>query len=82
MHMRKQEVMGSVDENGLLYLDEPLAVTKHSRVKVIVQFVDSEVDSDLESKESILNSLRTSLQQASFGQTKPISELWDYIDAE
>lgn len=79
--MRKQEVMGSVDENGLLYLDEPLAVTKHSRVKVVVQFVE-DVDSDFESKESILNSFRTSLQQAKAGQTRPISELWDDIDAE
>ena len=47
-----------------------------------MQFVEDEIDSDFESKESILNSLRTSLQQASSGQTRPISELWDDIDAE
>lgn len=80
--MRAQEVMGSVDENGLLCLDEPLKVQKHSRVKVIVLFVEDEMDEDDESKESVLKSLRTSLQQAKAGKTRPVSELWDGIDAE
>ena len=35
-----------------------------------------------ESKESILNSLRTSLQEAKAGKTKPVSQLWDGIDDE
>ncbi|NMG17975.1 hypothetical protein [Brasilonema bromeliae] len=80
--MKAQEVMGSVDENGTLCLDEPLTVQKHSRVKVIVLFVEDEMDEDDEPKESVLNSLRTSLQEAKVGKTKPVSELWDGIDAE
>ncbi|GAA6616859.1 hypothetical protein [Scytonema sp. NUACC26] len=79
--MRAQEVMGSVDDKGFLCLDEPLAVQKHSRVKVIVLFVEEEVDAD-ESKESILEGLRISLQEAKAGKTRPVSELWDDIDAE
>ncbi|GAA6616862.1 hypothetical protein [Scytonema sp. NUACC26] len=79
--MRAQEVMGSVDEKGLLCLDEPLTVQKYSRVKVIVLFVEDEVDDD-ESKESILEGLRISLQEAKAGKTRPVSELWDDIDAE
>ncbi|BAU07417.1 hypothetical protein CEN41_13880 [Fischerella thermalis CCMEE 5330] len=80
--MRAQEVMGNVDENGTLCLDEPLTVQKHSRVKVIVLFVEDDMDEDDESKESVLNSLRTSLQEAKAGKTRPVSELWDGIDAE
>jgi hypothetical protein len=80
--MRAQEVMGTVDEQGQLFLEEPLAVQNHSRVRVIVLFIDEEIDEDDEPKESVLESLRTSLQEAKVGKTKPISELWDGIDAE
>jgi hypothetical protein len=67
---------------GQLFLEEPLAVQNHSRVRVIVLFIDEEIDEDDEPKESVLESLRTSLQEAKVGKTKPISELWDGIDAE
>ena len=80
--MRAQEVMGTVDEQGQLFLEEPLAVQNHSRVRVIVLFIDEEIDEHDEPKESVLESLRTSLQEAKVGKTKPISELWDGIDAE
>lgn len=80
--MRAQEVMGTVDEQGQLFLEEPLAVQNHSRVRVIVLFIDEEIDEDDEPKESVLESLRTSLQEAKVGKTKPISELWDGMDAE
>ena len=57
--MKAQEIMGTVDENGKLLLDEPLTVNTSSRVKVIVLF--PELDEDDESKESVLESLQTSL---------------------
>ncbi len=77
--MIAQELMGTVDENGQLSLDIPLKVHKPSRVKVIVLFVE-EVDEDDESKESILENLRTSLQEAKTGKIRPVSELWNGID--
>jgi len=80
--MRAQEVTGSVDENGQLSLDEPLIVQKQSRVKVIVLFSEEEMEEDDEKNESILESLRTSLQQAKAKKIRPVSELWDGIDAE
>jgi hypothetical protein len=80
--MKAQEVMGTVDENGQLSLDEPLAVEKQSRVRVIVLFVEEEIDEDDESKEAVLESLRKSLREAKAGKTRPISELWDGIDVE
>ncbi|MEM6755094.1 MAG: hypothetical protein AAF630_19250 [Cyanobacteria bacterium P01_C01_bin.38] len=80
--MKAQEIMGTVDKNGQLLLDEPLTVNTSSRVKVIVLFPEADIDEDDEPKDSILESLQTSLQQASEAKTKPVSELWDGIDAE
>ncbi len=81
--MKAQEVMGNVDEHGQLSLDAPLVVDKHSRVRIIVLFVeDTEEDEDDEPKESVLESLNKSLMEAKAGKTKPVSQLWDDIDAE
>lgn len=80
--MKAQEVMGTVDKNGQLSLDKPLAVEKQSHVRVIVLFVEEEIDEDDESKEAVLESLRTSLAEAKAGKTRPISQLWDGIDIE
>ena len=77
--MKAQEIMATVDENGKLILDEPLTVNTSSRVKVIVLF--TEVDEDDEPKESVLESLQTSLLEVSEGKTRPVSELWDGINA-
>ncbi len=80
--MKAQEIMGTVDRNGQLFLDEPLTVNTSSRVKVIVLFPEADIDEDDEPKELVLERLQISLQQASEGKTKPVSELWDDIDAE
>lgn len=80
--MKALEIMGTVDENGQLILDESLTVNTSSRVKVIVLFSEVDIDEDDEPKQLVLESLHTSLQQSSEGKTKPVSELWDDIDAE
>ena len=77
--MRAQEIMGTIDDKGQLSLDEPLSKNKQSRVKVIVLYLEENED---EPKESILNSLRISLEEAKAGKTRPVSELWDGIDDE
>ena len=79
--MKAQEIMATVDENGKLLLDEPLKVDTTSRVKVIVLFPEADIDEDDESKESVLESLQTSLLEVSEGKTRPVSELWDGINA-
>ena len=80
--MKAQEIMGTVDENGKLLLDEPLTVNTSSRLKVIVLFPEADVDEDDEPKELVLESLQTSLLEVSEGKTRPVSELWDGIDAK
>ena len=79
--MKAQEVMGNVDEHGQLSLDAPLVVDKHSRVWIIVLFLE-DTEEDDEPKESVLESLNKSLMEAKAGKTKPVSQLWDDIDAE
>ena len=75
------EVSGTIDANGQLSLDQPLTQHKHSRVRVIVLLEDL-IDPDDTPTELILEGLRQGLQEAFNGQTLPLSQLWDGIDAE
>ncbi|MFN9616888.1 MAG: hypothetical protein ACK55Q_17190 [Dolichospermum sp.] len=80
--MIAQEIMARIDQNGNISLDHPLIVNKPSLVKLIVLFIEDELDEDDESKEAVLESLKTSLQEAKAGKVHPISELWEGIDVE
>ncbi|MBN3940140.1 MAG: hypothetical protein V7L21_25310 [Nostoc sp.] len=85
--MKAIEVTGRIDSQGNLVLDEPIqGNTYPHQVRVIVlvpeQAETEEVDPDDTPVEEIKASLRRALQQAKSGQTRPISELWDRIDAE
>ncbi|QMS89836.1 hypothetical protein HUN01_20445 [Nostoc edaphicum CCNP1411] len=85
--MKAIEVTGRIDSQGNLVLDEPIqGNTYPHQVRVIVlvpeQAEAEEVDPDDTPVEEIKASLRRALQQAKAGQTRPISELWDRIDAE
>ncbi|MCC5620983.1 hypothetical protein [Nostoc sp. CHAB 5715] len=85
--MKAIKVTGRIDSQGNLVLDEPIQGTTYlDQVRVIVlvpeQVEAEEVDVDDTPVEEIKASLRRALQQAKAGQTRPISELWDRIDAE
>jgi hypothetical protein len=87
--MKAIEVTGTIDEKGQLLLDRPLAAETPGRVRIIVLFQEpaeetNEVEDDPDDTPvaEIKASLRRALQQAKAGQTRPISELWDRIDAE
>ncbi len=81
--MQAFEVMGKVDKNGQILLDEPLAIASDSRVKVILLLAnDPDFDPDDTPVEEIKASLRRALQEVKEGKTRPISELWEGIDAE
>ncbi len=47
---------------------------------MIVLFVEEEVNSDDETKESVLESFRTAWKEAKTGKMRPVSELWDGIE--
>ncbi|MBD2438464.1 hypothetical protein [Nostoc sp. FACHB-110] len=85
--MKAIEVTGKIDAQGNLILDEPIQGTTYpDQVRVIVlipeQVETEEFDPDDTPVEEIKASLRRALQQAKTGQTRPISEMWDGIDAE
>jgi hypothetical protein len=83
--MRAVEVLGTVDREGHLLLDQPFGEDIASRVRVIVLFAEPvqelEDDPDDTPIEEVKTSLKRAFQQAKAGQTRPISELWDRIDA-
>lgn len=84
--MKAIEVTGTLDEKGQLSLDQPIENFAPSRVRVIVLFPEvieeAEPDPDDTPIEEVKASLRRALQEAKAGQTRPISELWERIDAE
>jgi hypothetical protein len=85
--MKAIEVTGKIDADGNLILDEPIQGTTYPhQVRVIVlvpeQVEVEEIDPDDTPVEEIKASLKRALKQAKMGQTRPISELWERIDAE
>jgi hypothetical protein len=81
--MKAFETTGKVNKNGQLLLDEPLNIDEHSKVKVIVLVSEKpEYDLDDTPVEEIKHSLRNAFQEVKEGQTLPISELWENINAQ
>ena len=84
--MKAFEVTGTIDEKGQLLLDRPLTVNNPGPVRIIVLFQEptdeAEEDPDDTPVEEVKASLKRALQEAKTGQTRPISELWERIDAE
>ena len=84
--MRAVEATGTIDRQGHLLLDHPFDVDISGRVRVIVLFSEPvqemENDPDDTPIEEVKASLKRAFQQANAGQTRPISEMWDGIDAE
>ncbi len=78
--MKAIEVTGTVNNKGELSLDRPLSVDKFTRVRVIVLLSDE--DSDEELLESPQESFRQGWHDVITGNTCPVSQLWDGIDAE
>ena len=79
--MKEIEVMGTVNEQGQLSLDQPLTITKNTRVRVIVVLTENEEVQD-EVLESPEESFRQGWYDAMIGNTLPISQLWQGIDAD
>ncbi|WP_445242873.1 type II toxin-antitoxin system RelN family antitoxin [Microcoleus sp. N3A4] len=84
--MKAFEVTGTIDEKGQLLLDRPLTLDNPGPVRIILLFQEptdeAEEDHDDTPVEEVKAILRKALQQAKAGQTRPISELWERIDAE
>ena len=81
--MKAFETTATINEHGQLALDSPLEIDANQRVRVIVLVAEEdEFDPDDTPKEVVLNELRQGLREISAGQTIPLSQMWDGIDAE
>jgi hypothetical protein len=81
--MKAIETTAIINDQGQLSLDSPLDISPNQRVRVIVLIADAdESDPDDTPDEVVLEGLREGLQQALAGQTIPLAEMWDGIDAE
>lgn len=79
--MKAIETTGKIDDQGRLFLDQPLALANHSYVRIIVLVPEeTDIDPDDDPTESVLEGLRQGFQEAITGQTLPLSQLWDGID--
>jgi hypothetical protein len=81
--MKAIEVTGTVNHHGQLSLDEPLTIESDQRVRVIVLVAEEfDLDPDDEPIESVQEGIRQGWHEAMVGQTYPISQLWNGIDAD
>lgn len=81
--MKAFEVLGKVNDQGHILLDEPLEIRSEMRVKVIVLIADEdELDSDDTPVEEVQASLMRALQDAKAGRRIPLEEMWAGIDVE
>lgn len=78
------ETTATVNEQGQLSLERPLELEQDQRVRVIILVSEEggELDPDNTPDEVVLEGLREGLQQALNGQTIPLAQIWDGIDAE
>ena len=84
--MKAVEVTATVNHQGQLVLDEPLEIHGNTRDRALI-LIHEEVEESLptdvddEPEEIVLDSLRQAWREAMSGQTLPLSELWEGIDA-
>lgn len=80
--MKAIETTVSINEKGELTRDRSLSVTKPQRVRVIVLMVEeNEEDPDETPTKIVLEGIRQGLHEALTGQTIPLSQMWEEIDA-
>jgi PHD/YefM family antitoxin component YafN of YafNO toxin-antitoxin module len=82
--MKAIETTATIDNRGQLSLDEPLQLVTNRRVRVIVLISEEEFDEDPDDTptEVAIEGIRQGLHEAFSGQTIPIAQMWDGIDAE
>jgi hypothetical protein len=78
--MKAIKATGTIDEQGQLFLDNPLTSDKNSRVEVIVLIQGSEDDHSDITKAEILDDFRQAWHEAMTGQVIPVSQLWEGLE--
>jgi hypothetical protein len=81
--MKAYEYPAKITPEGKLELPnmELEDLPPNSVVRVIILVEEQTDEEDEDELDSIADSLRRAVHEAKMGQTKPISQLWDRIDA-
>lgn len=77
--MKAIKVMGTINDQGQLALDQPLEVAQNSRVEVIVLIEEESTEDDI-SKEEVLSNFRQAWHEAMTRQTIPVAQLWKDLE--
>ncbi|WP_414754807.1 hypothetical protein [Anabaena sp. CCY 9910] len=82
--MKAIETTATVNDQGQLSLDQPLAIPSTRRVRVIVLISEDEPDEDIDDTptEVVIEGIRQGLHEAFTGKTIPLSEMWEGIDVD
>ncbi|NJN58421.1 MAG: hypothetical protein HC879_13430 [Leptolyngbyaceae cyanobacterium SL_5_9] len=80
--MKAVEVAGTVNEQGQLSIDQPLAVTQASRVRVIILFTEDRDVQDEDELDPAIVGFQQGWQDAMTGNTIPVTQLWDRLNAD
>lgn len=80
--MKAIKATGTINDQGQLALDSPLGITAQSRVEVIVLIAEADTDPDDEELEPAIEGFRQGWRDAMTGNTIPVEQLWDGIDAD
>ncbi|NJL19598.1 MAG: hypothetical protein HC895_00285 [Leptolyngbyaceae cyanobacterium SM1_3_5] len=81
--MKAIEITATIDESGQLTLDRSIGIIKPQRVRIIILIAeDDEADPDETPTEIAIEGIHQGLREALAGQTIPLSEMWQGIDAE
>lgn len=78
--MKALKVMGTIDNQGQLHLDQPIQLAQSSRVEVIVLVQEESEENDDTPNETILSDFRQAWHEAMTGQIMPVSEIWKEIE--
>lgn len=80
--MKALEVAGTVNEQGQLSIDEPLMVTQASHVRVIILFTEDSDEQNENELDLAIVGFRQGWQDAMTGNTIPVAQLWDRLNAD
>lgn len=76
------QVRETVNEQGQLSIDEPLVATQASRVRVIILFTEDSDEQNEDELDPAIVRFRQGWQDAMTGNTIPVTQLWDRLDAD
>jgi hypothetical protein len=76
--MKAIATTATVNDQGQLFLDQPLTIPSTSRVRVIVLVSEDEADDT--PTEVIIEGIRQGLHEAFTGKTIPLSQMWEGIN--